>query len=171
MAQTKGRIFSRLQRGALLSGAMILIDEPFDDLCQYKRFRPNTCPRSAAPARYSEVLVKTFVVSMVRAGDRLATWEGREIPASTAESLALEAIIEEAREWLIIKSEEEGREGKVGLERFMNDVFSHLGFELLFNPVWDGIEDTDAAKEIDMSLKAGEWLNSVYAPVHRCFYL
>jgi len=178
MARYKICALSQLQREALLRGASILIDELFDDYAQVAegaKVKDCTALAEYLPPqfrhRYGELFVKSFIVCVVRVADRLATWEGGEIPASTAESLALRAIIEKAKEWLTIKSEEEDRNYNVGFGGFINEAFPDLDIELLFKPVWDGIEDTAAAEAMDMSLKPAQWFDPVYAPVHPYLYL
>jgi hypothetical protein len=53
----------------------------------------------------------------------------------------------------------------------MEAAFPDLDIDLLFDPAWDGVEDTDVAEEMGMFLKPAEWFGEAYGPVHPYIYL
>ena len=141
MAWYKICALSQVQREALLRGASMLIDDLFDDYARVSEGgKVNDCTALAEYLppqfrhRYGELFVKSFIVCMVRMADRLATWEGGAIQASTAESLALRAIIEKAK--LEGEAEEQGRECTVSFDGFIEEAFPDLDIDFLFDPVW-----------------------------------
>jgi len=106
----------------------------------------------------------------MRVADRVAMWDGGTIPASTAECLALMAIIEKAKMLLEMKGEEDGRYQEADFSLFEDIAFPDLDILLLFNPALDGIEDTHVAIYMGMALKPSEWFKQIYAPVHPYVY-
>lgn len=166
-------ILTKDQREALLSGATILIDELFMDFFSIKRgeaIGDHMVLAECLPRQfrhyYNELFVKKFIVCVIRIADRIATWEAGIIPASTAECIALGAIIEQAKALLEMKVERDGRYSEVDFSFFEDIAFPDLDFEFLFDPAFDGIEDTQIAEDMGMVLKPSEWFKPIYGSVH-----
>ena len=166
-------ILSDKQRNALVHGATVFIDELFEDFANLKKGWPIELSDVLAeylPERfyhlYDEKFVKKFIVSAIRIADRLPEWKSGFIPTSTAESLALWAIIQYAKSWL----EREGDDEEKDFNLFIDLAFPDLDFELLFDRSFDGIEESDVARKMGMFLKPSEWFDEAYGPVHPFVY-
>ena len=164
---------SPAQTDALLTGATLFLDELFDDLVAVGRgaaFEDTVSLEGCLPwqfrHRYDGFFLRRFLICAVRVVDRLADWDEEPIPASTAECLALRAIVDRAKAVLQMKAEEEGGEPDDDFEEFEEAAFPDLDAELLFDPALDGIEDTDVAKHMGMVLKPTEWFKPIYREVH-----
>lgn len=173
MSREKVTVLSRVQRNALLHGATMLIDELFDDFIHVSEggavddcMALSGCLPLQFRHHYNELFVKSFIVCVVRVAERLATWKGGTIPASTAECLALRAIIENAKLLLETEDKVEGKDQEMDFSFFEDVAFPDLDIELLFNPALDGIEDSDVAKIMGMVLKPQDWFKPIYGPVH-----
>lgn len=170
--RAKVHILSRAQREALLHGAVVLIDELFDDFIHISEGGTveDTMVLSDLPPQfqhhYKVLFVKSFIVCVVRVADRLARWRGGTIPASTAECLALRLIIERAKLLLEMKGKVAGKDQELDFDLFEEVAFPDLDIELLFDLALDGIEDTDVARTMGMVLKPSEWFKPTYGPVH-----
>lgn len=174
MSKNKENILSNAQHDALINGAVVLIDDLYTDYIRISKGEAiddsmvlaDCLPRQFRH-RYTELFVKKFIVCVIRVADRLAVWDGGTIPASTAECMALMAIIEQAKMWLEMKGEENGRYQEADFSLFEDDAFPDLDAHLLFDLGLDGIENTQMAKQMGMALKPSEWFKPIYfAPVH-----
>lgn len=170
MSEYRVSILSKMQRDALLSGASVLIDELFRDFISISNGEAiedhmalADCLPQQFRQHYNALFVKKFITCVIRVADRLASWEDGEIPASTAECMALRSIIENAEVWLEIK---DGRHTAKDFSIFEDIAFPDFDIELLFDPALDGIENTRAAKHMGMALIPSEWFKETYAPVH-----
>jgi hypothetical protein len=167
------KILTRKQRRALIAAAMMLIDEMFDDyksVCDGEPIDETIVFAEYLPIQfrhyYNELFLKKFIICVIRIADRLVDWDEGEIPACTAECLALRAIIDRAKGLLEMKAEEEGAEPEDDFEPFVDVAFPDLDAELLFSQAMDGIEDTEAAKDMGMFIKPSQWFVPAYGSVH-----
>jgi len=172
------KLNTNIQREALLSGANILIDELFEDLFSINNgetidssmvlneYLPRQFKR-----HYNVLFVKKFIVCVIRLSESIKTWKGEEeIPASTAECIALRAIVKEAETWSEMKAEKDNKYSQMDFSEFEDIAFPDFDFELLFNLALDGIEDTSMAEKMGMVLKPSDWFKPIYASVHPYTY-
>ncbi len=159
------------QRRALLAACDLLIDQSFEDLAaldQGAAFRDlwmaEWVPTKYLP-RYDALFAKKLTVCLIAVAGKL-TDPHPHLLASVAEEMALAAIVEQAATDL----EEAGREGDVTELRDVADgAFQDRDFELLFNPRWDGIEETEAGERLAMAnLRFEDWFRPFRdeVPVH-----
>ena len=140
-------MITNIQRDALLSGAIILIDELFMDLISITNEKAidnsMTLDEYLPPQfkhHYNELFVKKFIVCVIRLSEHIETWKGEEeIPASTAECIALRAIVKEAEMWSEMKNEKDDKYSQMDFTEFEDIAFPDFDFKLLFNPALDAL--------------------------------
>lgn len=115
-------------------------------------------------ARYNGLFVKKLLVCLITVVWKLDQ-PGQWPLACTGEQLALRALIERAEMHL----EHEGREADFG--DFIELAFQDTDLDMLFNPAFDGIEDSDIADYLGArTLHPDRWFEHFYSeiPVHPC---
>ena len=101
---------------------------------------PEYLPRKHL-SRYNLALAERFLVCVPTVAWKLRE-PGVQWLACTAEELALRAIIEEARTLLLADSEL--GKAEADFNSFESVAFEDWDFEMLFDPAYDGVEDSVA---------------------------
>ncbi|MTI82323.1 MAG: hypothetical protein FH756_00170 [Firmicutes bacterium] len=173
MSGHEKEILTKEKHDALVLGANLLIEELFKDLVRIEKGESiSDCDalQDYLPSQfrhyYTGLFVTKFIVCVVRMADRIATWEDGTIPASTAENMALGAIIDKAKIKLELKADKNGYPVDMDYDLFEDVVSPDLDYAILFDPKYDGIEDTQEAEYMGMALKPPEWFEPIYGDVH-----
>lgn len=146
----------RIQR-ALGDAAVIVLDEFLEDLASLGRGEPfaqtamaDALPRKYLP-RYNILFAKEFVVCVSTVVWKLQSPDPQDL-ACVAEELALNAIIQQAG----VNLELQGREAD--LDDVYEEAFQDTDFEFLFDPKFDGIEESEMADWLRMAnLRFEDW--------------
>lgn len=161
-------LLSAEQRDALRSAAVVLLDRFFADIGHLEAGGDfaDTDMVKYLPARflpkYDHLFAKEFLVCVATVAWKLAP-PGHSMLASVGEELALHALVTEAEEIL------EARGAGVDLADLLELATEDADYELLFSMAWDGIEDSDTAREEGMAnLAFDDWFKPFREeyPVH-----
>ena len=122
-------------------------------------------PRKYLP-RYTEVFLRRFFISFLTVGYKLAYQEPTELlPSCVAEELGLHILIEGASAHL-----KDVKQVKADFSLFEDLAFQDGDFEYLYNPKYDGIEDSSIGAEHGIGLlHIDEWFipfDNAITPVH-----
>ena len=159
------------QRRALLAACDLLIDQAFEDVGALEegehvgdRSMAAWLPAKFLP-RYDALFAKKLAVCLIAVAGKL-TDRRPHILACVAEEMALAALVDEA-------ATELGEAGELDqaaeLRAAGEGAFQDMDFELLFDPRWDGIEDTGAGARLAMAnLRFEDWFRPFRdeIPVH-----
>jgi len=154
---------------ALKTAGNILIDEFSDDVGRLlageefddSLWMSNYLPPQFHP-RYTPLLAKKLLVCVVLVAWKLEQPDGWLL-ACVGEHLALRALIERAE----VELELQGKEADYS--SFWDLSFEDADIEMLFNPAWDGIEDSEIGDHLGVqNLEVERWFDPLYdiAPVH-----
>src|SRR5215208_3677116 len=148
------------QRCALLAACDLLIDQAFEDVgaleagehfgdCSMAAWLP---PKYLP--RYGALFAKQVAVCLIVVAGKL-TDRHPHVLACVAEEMALGALIDEAATDL---GEAGERDQAAELRAAGEGAFQDMDFELLFDPRWDGIENTEAGARLAMAnLRFEDW--------------
>lgn len=135
----------------------LLAGEEFDDTFWMSNYLPPQFRR-----KYTALLAKKLLVCVVVVAWKLDQPDGWML-ACTGEQLALRALVERAE----VELELQGKEADY--TSFWDLAFEDTDIELLFNPAWDGIEDSEIGDHLGVgNLTVEHWFDPLYdiAPVH-----
>ena len=161
-------MLSSEQEDVLRSAAVVLLDRFFADICYLEAGGDfaDTDMVEYLPARflpkYDHLFAKEFLVCVATVASKLQH-PGHSMLACVGEELALRALVREAEEIL------EARGTGVDLADLLELATEDADCELLFDMAWDGIEDSDTAREEGMAnLAFDDWFNPFREgyPVH-----
>jgi len=113
-------------------------------------------------ARYTPVFVKQFLACLMTVSWKLRSPEYHDL-ACVGEELALAAILHLAEALL----EDQGLEPN--FTAYVDTAFEDTDFEYLFEPEWDGIEDSELARPFGIAaLRFADWMKPFRGeqPVH-----
>jgi len=149
-----------IQREALYRAARQLTDMFLDDLRKLAREMPfadsdmaDYLPRKHLN-RYDLSFAERFLVCLLTVAWKLRE-PGSQLLACTAEELALRAIIEEAR--ALVLADPEFDEGEANFDSFEAVAFKDWDFGMLFDPAYDGVEDSKDPRDDVVNLHFDEW--------------
>lgn len=161
-------LLSQAQKEALNAGVSLVIDMFLDDLIALRsggEFE-DTSMSDQLPARfahkYDPGFPRKFLVAAVTAAWKLAQ-PGSWPLGCVAEELALQAIVDHAEAVLQLEGSSED------LTDFLDLATKDSDYLLLFDPAWDGIEDSQQGRDARVvNLKFEEWFEPFYdaMPVH-----
>ena len=105
-------------------------------------------------SRYNLSFAERFLVCVLTVAWKLCE-PGVQWLACTAEELALRAIVEEARALLL--ADPELAEAEANFNSFESVAFEDWDFEILFDPAYDGVEDSVDPRNDVVNLHFDEW--------------
>jgi hypothetical protein len=161
-------LLSPEQEDALRSAAVVLLDRFFADIGNLEAggdFAYTDMVEYLPPRflpKYDHLFAKEFLVCVATVAWKLEN-PGHSTLACVGEELALHALVTEAEGIL------EGRGAGVDLADFLELATEDADYELLFDMAWDGIEDSDSAREEGMAnLPFDDWFKPFREkyPVH-----
>ena len=154
---------------ALQTAGNILIDEFSDDvgrLLASKEFDDSLWMSNYLPPQfrqnYTALLAKKLLVCVVVVAWKLEQPDGWLL-ACVGEHLALRALIERAEDELELQGKE------ANYSSFWDLAFEDADTEMLFDPAWDGIEDSEIGDQLAVrNLAVEHWFDPLFdiAPVH-----
>jgi len=157
-----------IQEQALRSATVVLLDRFFADVGHLEAggdFADTDMvaylPQRFAP-KYGYLFAKEFLICVATVAANLMH-PGHSMLACVGEELALHALVTEANGIL------EARGAGVDLADFLELATEDADYELLFDMAWDGIEDSDTAREEGMAnLAFDDWFKPFREthPVH-----
>lgn len=156
------------QEDALRRATVTLLDRFFADIGYLESGGEFSATDMVAylPARfvskYDHLFAKEFLVCVAAVAGKVVSPRHSTL-ACVGEELALHALVTEADEIL------EARGAGVDLGDFLNLATEDADYELLFSMAWDGIEDSDTAREEGMAnLAFDDWFRPFREtdPVH-----
>jgi hypothetical protein len=150
-------VLSADQQRALAIAVHVLIDEFLDDIVALQRGEEFggtgmvTCLPSGYGHRYNLLFAKRFLACIYAVAWKLHSPDPRT-PARAVEELALHALIQSAEEII----DENSTDTDSDLLR--ETAFEDEDYALLFDPQWDGIEDSERGRRLGMAnLRYDDW--------------
>lgn len=111
--------------------------------------------------RYTGLFAKQFLIAAVTVTGALDQWNGKSpIVTCTAEAFALSGVIELAKAHVEMQANAKGQqatEEELDFSSFEDQLFPDADYELLFQPEWDGVEDSEVAEYHGMLLRFEDW--------------
>jgi hypothetical protein len=152
---------TRVQLEALYRGARQVTDLFLDDLRKLGRREMSFADTDMADYlprkhlnRYNLSFAQRFLVCVLTVAWKLRA-PGLQVLACTAEELALRAIIEEARG--LVLADPELDEAEADFDSFEATAFEDWDFGMLFDPAYDGVEDSSDPRDDVVNLHFDEW--------------
>ena len=148
---------------ALQTAGNILIDEFSDDVGRLLAgtefddsfWMSNHLPPQFRP-KYTTLLAKKLLVCVVVVAWKLEQPDG-SLLACVGEHLALRALIERAEVELGLQGKE------VNYSSFWDLAFPDADIEMLFDPAWDGIEDSEIGDQLGVrNLAVEHWFDPLH---------
>jgi len=155
-------------REALFAAIDTLIDEFLDDVAHLREGKPfaETWMKTFLPEkylhRYNQLFARQFLACLMTVAWKLTSPDPQWL-ACVGEELALDALLRQAE----IQLDVEGEHADFG--DFEDVAFEDTDFKVLFDPAWDGIEDSEVGEYLRMAnLHLADWFKPFREsdPVH-----
>ncbi|MFJ3582257.1 hypothetical protein ACIPPS_08470 [Streptomyces sp. NPDC090127] len=161
---------AELAAGAIVHGAVVLIDELFDDVrtlgheqsnvaeCEGDLWHLGDLPPRYAP-RYDELFARRFLVTVVALTTRFTDGSFSQL-GCLAEELALKLVLEQAHVTLDLRGLlDDGVAG--ALESFAAEVYEDMDVEWLYDDAADGIDGDPATESLGIAPTGfGRWFTA-----------
>jgi hypothetical protein len=153
---------------ALLTAVHVLIDQFLDDIVALQRgdHFADTGMADHLPStychRYDLLVAKRFLACVYTVAWKLQSPDP-QVLACVGEELALHALIQSAEAIL------ESKGASAGFDLLRETAFEDEDYALLFDPQWDGIEDSERGRRLGIAnLRFDEWFKPFRkeAPIH-----
>ncbi len=159
---------------ALRAAGYLFLDELFDAVNEVIATTSHEPLLSWLPGQFSQhytpFFAKRFLVCAISVTGMIDQWDGESVVAScTAEALVVRALIQTAQSLVALEAEANGRKPTADADALDFSLFEELmlpdtDVEWLFDPAYDGIEDTEIAQSQGMMLRPEDWFTPYIGP-------